>query len=62
MPASGNEAFRPTGDHTHLINFDTRIVAPLPDGLPPSFKDNGSRSGSCTLVCHGVTHTALSYP
>ena len=62
VPASGNEAFRPTGDHTHLINFDTRIVAPLPDGLPPSFKDNGSRSGSCTLVCHGVTHTALSYP
>ena len=57
-----NEAFRPTGDHTHLINFDTRIVAPLPDGLPPSFKDNGSRSGSCTLVCHGVTHTATSYP
>lgn len=62
VPASGNEAFRPTGDHTHLINFDTRIVAPLPDGLPPSFKDNGSRSGSCTLVCHGVTHTATAYP
>lgn len=62
VPASGNEAFRPTGDHTHLINFDTRIVAPLPGGLPPSFKDNGSRSGSCTLVCHGVTHTATSYP
>ncbi len=59
---SPNEAFRPTGDHTHLINFDTRIVAPLPDGLPPSFKDNGSRTGSCTLVCHGVTHTATSYP
>lgn len=62
VPTSGNEAFRPTGDHTHLINFDTRIVAPLPGGLPPAFKDNGSRSGSCTLVCHGVTHTATSYP
>jgi hypothetical protein len=62
VPTTGNEAFRPTGDHTHLINFDTQIVAPLPGGLPPVFKDTGSRSGSCTLVCHGVTHTATSYP
>ena len=62
VPTGGNEAFRPTGDHTHLINFDTRIVAPLPGGLPPAFKDTGSRSGSCTLVCHGVTHTATAYP
>ena len=62
VPASGSEAFQPTGDHTHLINFDTRIVAPLADGLPPSFQDNGSRSGSCTLVCHGVTHSQTAYP
>lgn len=62
VPESPNEAFQPTGDHTHLINFDTRIVAPLSDGTPPAFKDNGSRSGSCTLVCHGVSHIATSYP
>ena len=62
VPTTGDEAFRPTGDHTHLINFDTQIVAPLPGGLPPAFKDTGSRSGTCTLVCHGVTHTATSYP
>ena len=58
----GDAAFFPTGDHTHLINFDTRIVAPIPGATFPAFKDNGSRSGSCTLVCHGVTHTATSYP
>ncbi|MEO8197114.1 MAG: cytochrome c3 family protein [Thermoanaerobaculia bacterium] len=62
VPTRGDEAFRPTGDHTHLINFDTQIVAPLAGGLPPAFKDTGSRSGSCTLVCHGVTHIATSYP
>ena len=62
VSASGNEAFQPTGDHTHLINFDTNIVAPVESATFPVFKDTGSRSGSCTLVCHGVTHTATSYP
>ena len=60
--ASGNASFLPTGDHTHLINFDTRIVAPVEGAQFPSFKDTGSRSGSCTLVCHGVTHLQTAYP
>ena len=59
---SGSEAFQPTGDHTHLINFDSNIVAPLPGTPFPVFKDTGSRSGSCTLVCHGVTHLQTAYP
>jgi hypothetical protein len=46
-----------TGSHTHLINFDTNIVEPLPGQLVPFFTDNGSRSGSCTLRCHNVDHT-----
>jgi len=62
VDTSGNEAFRPTGDHTHLINFDNRIVAPVEGAQFPSFKDTGSRSGSCTLVCHGVTHLQTAYP
>lgn len=59
---SGSEAFRPTGDHTHLINFDRNIVAPVAGADVPVFKDTGSRSGSCTLVCHGVTHLQTAYP
>jgi hypothetical protein len=55
---------RITGSHTHLVNFDTRIVAPVnrtPNNFP-KFSDTGTFSGSCTLVCHGVTHNNLSYP
>jgi predicted CXXCH cytochrome family protein len=47
-----------SGSHTHLINFDTRIVT----SVNPVFNDAGLFSGSCTLVCHGVTHTNFSYP
>ena len=53
-----------SGSHTHLINFDTRIVFPVgvaPNSFPV-FNDTGSFSGSCTLVCHGVTHNNQSYP
>jgi hypothetical protein len=53
-----------TGNHSHLINFDTRYVKG-PTGLdspPPDYKSNGMFSGSCTLVCHGRTHTTTSYP
>ncbi|MBI4517242.1 MAG: cytochrome c3 family protein [Deltaproteobacteria bacterium] len=66
---------RQTGSHTHLINFDTRIVLPKA-GLYPLFCDGdtatidsgcppavgGVFSGSCTLVCHGVVHDGTSYP
>ena len=58
----GNEAFNPSGDHTHLINFDTQIVAPVEGANFPAFKDTGSRSGTCTLTCHGVNHLQTAYP
>jgi predicted CXXCH cytochrome family protein len=45
-----------TGDHTHLINFDVLIVTPVSGENAPFFTDHGSRSGGCTLVCHGRTH------
>lgn len=44
------------GDHTHLINFDQLIVAPLPGNFAPLFQDLGTRAGRCLLVCHGVLH------
>jgi len=50
-----------TGSHTHLINFDTRIVMPKAGAQYPAFKDTGTFSGSCTLVCHGVAHDNTSY-
>lgn len=55
-PAAG------TGDHEHLINFDTRIARAASPGRAPSFSSRGFSSGSCTLVCHGRTHTDESYP
>jgi hypothetical protein len=47
-----------SGSHTHLINFDATISQPLTSsGYPvPVFNDSGSRSGNCTLVCHGIVH------
>lgn len=51
-----------SGSHTHLINFDTRTVLPLPGSRFPTFEDTGQFSGSCTLVCHGVAHEHLAYP
>jgi predicted CXXCH cytochrome family protein len=45
-----------TGDHTHLINFDTSVVSPVSGQTYPLFTDNGVFSGTCTLVCHGKTH------
>ena len=51
-----------SGSHTHLINFDTRIVMPVPPDTKPIFIDTGIFSGSCTLVCHNVIHTNYSYP
>jgi hypothetical protein len=50
-----------SGSHTHLINFDTRIVFPVPPDTKPRFNDTGTFSGSCTLRCHGETHNNWSY-
>ena len=51
-----------SGDHTKLINFDTRIVMPISANVPPQYKDMGRRAGSCTLYCHGKTHNNQTYP
>jgi hypothetical protein len=51
-----------TGSHTHLINFDSRLVQPKAGAEFPVFVDRGSSSGSCTLVCHGVAHDNATYP
>ncbi len=51
-----------TGSHTHLINFDLRIVQPAAGHAVPEFQDGGTFAGSCTLVCHGVAHDRWSYP
>jgi hypothetical protein len=59
---SGAAGVMRTGSHTHLINFDTRIVSPKTGGQYPVFKDAGMFSGSCTLACHGVVHDNTSYP
>lgn len=62
VTASGVAGVSGTGSHTHLINFDTRIVFPKAGAAYPVFSDTGTFSGSCTLVCHGVAHDNLSYP
>lgn len=48
-------------DHTHLINFDTRIVRPNPVTRRMNFSDRGAQSGSCTLICHGSAHSDRAY-
>ncbi len=50
-----------TGSHTHLIDFDKRIVLPR-GGAYPVYNDAGAGSGSCNLVCHGKEHDNWSYP
>ncbi|MFH0981544.1 MAG: hypothetical protein V2A79_08400, partial [Planctomycetota bacterium] len=48
-------------DHTHLINFDLGIVRPESTTRQVVYRDLGSLSGSCTLVCHGVVHIEREY-
>ena len=50
------------GDHTHLINFAKGMdMVTAVDGNPaPFFTDGGSRTGSCTLVCHNITHDGVT--
>jgi predicted CXXCH cytochrome family protein len=50
------------GDHGHLVNFDALTVRPLAGSANPVYRQTGTFSGSCTLVCHGVTHDGMSYP
>ena len=50
------------GDYGHLVNFAVLTVQPLPGGTTPVYKQTGLFSGSCTLVCHGFTHNAMTYP
>ena len=47
-------------NNTHLIDFDTRIVAPDDLGRL-RFDDQGFRSGACYLTCHGERHDPESY-
>lgn len=55
--AQGNLA-----NNTHLINFDTKIVTPDPQGRL-QFNDTGRYSGNCNLVCHNKLHNAeMRYP
>jgi len=51
-----------SGSHTHLINFDITIATTISPNLYPFFTDTGGRSGSCMLVCHGISHSGYSYP
>jgi predicted CXXCH cytochrome family protein len=48
-------------DHTHLVNFATKIVRPEPTGNRLQFRDLGRFAGSCTLSCHGENHVDRSY-
>lgn len=58
----GADPSAPTGDHTHLVNFDRTIVSPRPGALAPVFHDGGSFTGSCDLMCHGFDHDGTAYP
>jgi len=53
-------------NNSHLINFDTSVVSPNMmgggGGGGPTFTDNGTFAGSCTLSCHGRNHMNFSYP
>ncbi len=49
-------------EHSHLINFDRSIVrSVVAPGGGVRFRDLGRFQGSCTLLCHGVTHLDFRY-
>jgi hypothetical protein len=62
VSVADSAALDDTGSHTHLINFDTRVVSPRPGSRYPTFTDRGQFSGRCALVCHGVDHDDATYP
>jgi len=47
-------------NNSHLINFDLSIVSPNNDGNL-YFQDDGDRTGSCYLSCHGKDHHPKDY-
>ncbi len=52
-----------TANNSHLINFDNSVVFPSPKAgnVGPFFIDQGNRSGTCTLLCHGEDHDDENY-
>ncbi len=48
------------GDHTHLINFDSRVVFPNSRGVI-EFVDEGRFQGNCSMLCHGEDHDQEDY-
>lgn len=50
-----------TTNNSHLINFNTGVVFPDPGTGMLQYVSTGRFSGSCTLSCHGVVHSPLSY-
>jgi predicted CXXCH cytochrome family protein len=55
--------YRGQGDsrnHSHLLNFDLAVVRPA-TGRGIQYVDTGRFAGSCTLVCHGMTHVDFPY-
>ena len=51
-------------EFSNLINFDLSVVRPIAFDFTPrlGYMDTGRLSGSCTLVCHDVTHVNFPYP
>jgi len=48
--------------YSSLIRFNEDVVDPLPSGkIEYKTVSGNSRSGSCTLVCHGVVHDDQNY-
>jgi hypothetical protein len=45
--------------NAHLIDFDTSIVQP--SGGVRRYTSTGVGTGSCTLTCHGESHSNKSY-
>jgi len=43
-----------------LINFDTSIVRPLPNGKL-EWAPTGANQGTCSLICHSTTHDGQTY-
>jgi len=48
-------------NHSRLINFDLTYVLPENGTGVIEFVDEGDRTGSCTLRCHGKNHLHKSY-
>ena len=47
---------------THLMNFNTAYVTKSTKrNAGPTFTDNGSGHGTCTLTCHGEDHSGYTY-